>query len=58
MAKVVGTFLLVTISFIYHIILFKCRKSPIPKSMLKKDLRVLNTTLTGGEGWAEGTQGE
>ena len=33
MVKVVGRFLLVTISFIYHIILFKSRKSPIPKSM-------------------------
>ena len=33
MTKVVGTFLLVTISFIiYHVILFKRRKSPIPKS--------------------------
>ena len=33
MTKVVGTFLLVTISFIiYHVILFKRRKSSIPKS--------------------------
>ena len=62
MTKVVGTFLLVTISFIYHIILLKRRKSPTPNRCfflpLKKDLPVLNTALTGGEGWAEGTHGE
>ena len=35
MTKVVGTFLLVTISFIYHdIILFKRRKYPIPNLCL------------------------